>query len=77
LFIIVPALSLPVIFLYYPETKGLSLEEIGTLFGDELAHVSTAVIQDVENAEKVENVKTEVLNDEKGCPNHNHIEAVG
>ena len=37
LFIIVPAMSLPVIYACYPETKGLSLEEIGTLFGDEIA----------------------------------------
>jgi hypothetical protein len=28
---------LPFIVYYYPETKGLSLEEIGALFGDEVA----------------------------------------
>lgn len=36
-FIIVPALALPIIVLYFPETKGLTLEEVGALFGDKLA----------------------------------------
>lgn len=35
-FIIVPACGLPVIF-KLPETRGLSLEEIAALFGDEVA----------------------------------------
>jgi hypothetical protein len=30
-------LGVPVLYKYFPETKGLSLEEIGALFGDEVA----------------------------------------
>lgn len=36
IFIIVPIVGLPVLF-YFPETKGLSLEEIAAVFGDEVA----------------------------------------
>ncbi|KAK4909911.1 hypothetical protein LTR28_000108 [Elasticomyces elasticus] len=36
-FIIVTSLMLPFVVFYFPETKGLSLEEVGALFGDELA----------------------------------------
>ncbi|OAG40005.1 hypothetical protein AYO21_05686 [Fonsecaea monophora] len=36
-FIIVTSLMVPWVILYFPETKGLSLEEIGVLFGDEVA----------------------------------------
>ena len=36
LFIIIPSITLPFVVYYYPETKGLSLEEIGALFGDEV-----------------------------------------
>lgn len=35
-FIIVPAVGLPLIW-RFPETKGLSLEEIAAIFGDEVA----------------------------------------
>ncbi len=35
-FIIVTTLMLPYAALRFPETKGLSLEEIGALFGDEV-----------------------------------------
>lgn len=28
---------LPLVVYYFPETKGLSLEEVGALFGDEVA----------------------------------------
>ncbi|EXJ84560.1 hypothetical protein A1O3_05229 [Capronia epimyces CBS 606.96] len=36
-FIIVTCLMLPYVVLKFPETKGLSLEEVGALFGDEVA----------------------------------------
>lgn len=36
-FILVPAVSTPLIWFKFPETKGLSLEEIGAFFGDEMA----------------------------------------
>jgi hypothetical protein len=44
IFIIVPALGVPIIW-RLPETKGLSLEEIAAVFGDkvamDLSHMST------------------------------------
>jgi hypothetical protein len=36
-FIVVTTLMLPLIIFKFPETKGLSLEEIGALFGDKVA----------------------------------------
>ena len=36
-FILVPASALPIIAKYFPETKGLSLEAVGALFGNEVA----------------------------------------
>lgn len=36
-FIVVPSVMLPFMALYFPETKGLTLEEIGALFGEEVA----------------------------------------
>jgi Sugar (and other) transporter len=37
LFIILTAINIPFIWYLFPETKGLSLEEIGEKFGDEVA----------------------------------------
>ena len=37
MFIVVTSAMLPLIMFKLPETKGLSLEEIGALFGDEVA----------------------------------------
>lgn len=36
LFIILTAINLPLVIYFFPETKGLSLEEIGERFGDEV-----------------------------------------
>jgi hypothetical protein len=33
--------GVPVLALYFPETKGLTLEEIGALFGDEVVHLGS------------------------------------
>jgi hypothetical protein len=41
IFIIVPAVAVPIILFLFPETKGLTLEEIGRLFGDETATNAT------------------------------------
>ncbi|KAK2752803.1 hypothetical protein FQN55_005935 [Onygenales sp. PD_40] len=44
-------------FWYYPETKGLSLEEINRLFDDEVAEVNlydNSAVKDVGHAEEVE-----------------------
>jgi MFS family permease len=37
LFIILTAINIPLVWYFFPETKGLSLEEIGEKFGDEVA----------------------------------------
>jgi hypothetical protein len=37
IFIIVPLCGVPILYMIAPETKGLSLEEIGACFGEEVA----------------------------------------
>lgn len=37
MFIIIPAVGAPLLYLFAPETKGLSLEEVGACFGDLVA----------------------------------------
>lgn len=37
IFIIVPLFGAAIMYLFYPETKGLTLEEIGKKFGDDVA----------------------------------------
>jgi (p)ppGpp synthase/HD superfamily hydrolase len=49
-FIIITAIHIPLIYYYFPETKGLSLEEIGEKFGDEVA-VHLTDLTDVQRAE--------------------------
>jgi hypothetical protein len=46
---------LPLIIFKFPETKGLSLEEIGALFGDEMAS-EDAVRREKENIESSSDV---------------------
>ena len=37
MFIIIPVTGAPLLYLFAPETKGLSLEEVGACFGDPVA----------------------------------------
>lgn len=37
LFIVLTTINIPLVWYFFPETKGLSLEEIGDKFGDEVA----------------------------------------
>ncbi|EED21061.1 sugar transporter, putative [Talaromyces stipitatus ATCC 10500] len=55
-FIIIPALALPIIWRFFPETKGLTPEEIGALFGDEPA-VGTNHIQELSETSVDERIK--------------------
>jgi hypothetical protein len=59
LFIIIPSLMLPFIVYYYPETKGLSLEEIGALFGDEVV-LDISHLSEKERAELDERIERTV-----------------
>lgn len=59
LFIIIPSLMLPFIVYYYPETKGLSLEEIGALFGDEVV-LDISHLPEKERAELDERIERTV-----------------
>lgn len=46
LFIILTAINIPLVWYYFPETKGLSLEEIGEKFGDEVVVHITNITDD-------------------------------
>ncbi|KAL9563120.1 hypothetical protein ACKAV7_012862 [Fusarium commune] len=52
-FIIVPLLSAPIMHFYFPETKGMSLEEIGVVFGDAEV-IRSASIHEEKADEKLE-----------------------
>lgn len=60
LFIILTVINIPIIWWYFPETKGLSLEEIGEKFGDEvvvhLTHITTAERQQLDRTIEAEKV---------------------
>ena len=51
-FIIVPACGLPVLW-RLPETKGLTLEQISVLFGDESSRLDAAHVSDFEKDYRV------------------------
>ncbi|KAK4935990.1 hypothetical protein LTR10_023037 [Elasticomyces elasticus] len=51
-FIILTAINIPIIYFFFPETKGLSLEEIGEKFGDDVAiHLTNQVKDDKKEIE--------------------------
>jgi Sugar (and other) transporter len=66
LFIILTAINIPLVWCFFPETKGLSLEEIGERFGDEvvvhLTHITDEqkkVLDEVIDTEKPELTQVE------------------
>ncbi len=58
LFIILTAIHLPLIIWYFPETKGLSLEEVGERFGDEVV-VHLTDLTEAERRELDEKIRAE------------------
>jgi hypothetical protein len=44
-FIVCTAAMIPVIYFFYPETKNLALEEMGKLFGDDVAGTFSEELQ--------------------------------
>lgn len=54
LFIILTAINIPLVWWLFPETKGLSLEEIGAVFGDEVAvHLTDLTEEERKDLDKV------------------------
>lgn len=81
-FIIVTSAMLPYLALRFPETKGLSLEEVGALFGDEsvgFGDLSDVQHQDLDGAMSDKSredttVKTEYSQPKQSNPDAEHIE---
>jgi predicted MFS family arabinose efflux permease len=59
-FICLTALTVVIIYFYYPETKGRSLEELAELFGDPVVVKLTTATEDEKRALDME-IKTEEL----------------
>lgn len=59
---IIPAYLFAIVcFFVYPNTKGLALEEIAALFGDETVAAHEAVVLEVENNSEIKETKLEML----------------
>lgn len=63
LFILLSAINLPIILIFFPETKGLALEEIGEKFGDDvivrLTNITTEQREQLDEAIKAEKSTSE------------------
>ncbi|KUL85142.1 hypothetical protein ZTR_06237 [Talaromyces verruculosus] len=70
LFILLAAINIPIIALYFPETKGLALEEVGEKFGDDIAVYLTQIT--TEQREELD----KVIEPEKNASAVTHIDNV-
>jgi hypothetical protein len=63
LFIILTAINIPIIWAFFPETKGLALEEVGEKFGDNvvvrLTNITTEQRDQLDEAIKAEKSTSE------------------
>ncbi|OAP57496.1 hypothetical protein AYL99_08234 [Fonsecaea erecta] len=64
-FVCVTASMIPVVWFYFPETKGRSLEDIGEVFGDNIA-LEDEREEEIHRRFKLSQYKESVLTDEKG-----------
>lgn len=55
IFAVLNALWVPIIYFFFPETKGLELEDVDCLFSGESSHAD--LIEKTIDAERVENVR--------------------
>ena len=73
LFIVLTSINVPLVWWIFPETKGLTLEEIGEKFGDEVA-VHITGLTDEQRAELDERI---VLEKAAGAATATHVETKG
>lgn len=70
LFIFLTAINIPLIAFYFPETKGLALEEVGEKFGDDVAVYLTQIT--TEQREELD----KAIEAEKSSVGSTHIDRV-